>query len=304
MDFTLNVLASTVGSAAPLLLAAMGGIVAHQVGKLNIGIEGMMLLGAFGAVVTAHLSGSAGVGLVGAMAAGALLGLVFGLFTIHFKANIIIVGLGSIMLASGVAGYALPVAFGVWGAFRPPDLPVLSAIRLPLIHDVPLLGRVLSGHSILVYLSYLSIWATAVLLYRTVWGVRARATGEDEEAARSAGVPTIRIQYQALVVCGALAALAGAQLAIGELALFHKEMIGGRGFIALAAFYFGAFRPGRTGVACVLFGVFEALQFRLQHLGIPPQLIQMVPYLSVVLALIGIQVQRVWGARRARVLAK
>jgi simple sugar transport system permease protein len=297
MEFLVNVLASTLSSAAPLLLAAMGGIVAYHVGKLNIGLEGMMLLGAFGAVLVAHLTGNAGFALVGAMAAGALLGLVFGFFSIQLNANIIIVGLGIIMLASGLAGYILPVAFGVWGAFRPPELPILSGVRLPLIHDLPLLGRIFSGHTILVYLSYLGIWVTALMLYRSVWGVRVRATGEDEEAARASGIATGRIQYQAVLLCGSLAGLAGAQLAIGELALFHKEMIGGRGFIALAAFYFGAFRPGRTGIACVLFGLFEALQYRLQHVGIPPQLIQMVPYVSVVLALIAIQLQRAVRSR-------
>lgn len=295
----LNVLTSTLDSTAPLLFAAMGGIIAQQAGMLNIGIEGMMLFGAFGGVLVSYLSGSVTLALLGAMVAAMLVGLVFDLFVVTLRANLIVVGLAINILAVGAAGYILPVAFNVQGAFAPPGLHGLGTVPMGWMAGVPVLGRLLQGHTILVYLSWVSVLATAFVLRRTVWGIRARAVGEDLEAARASGVPVRQMQYAAILACAAIAGLAGAQLSLGELTLFNKAMTGGRGFIALAAFFFGGFRPGPTAAACFVFGFFEALQYRVQQIGIPPQLIETLPYLSVVVALASVQVARAWRRRAA-----
>ncbi len=295
----LNVLTSTLDSTTPLLLAAMGGIIAQQAGMLNIGIEGMMLAGAFGGVLVSFLTGSVLLALVGAIVAAMLLGLVFDFFVVTLRANLIVVGLAINILAVGATGYILPVAFNVQGAFAPPGLHGLGPVPTGWLAGVPVIGRLLQGHTILVYLSWISVFVTAFVLRRAVWGIRVRAVGEDPEAARASGIPVRRIQYGAILVCAAIAGIAGAQLSLGELTLFNKAMTGGRGFIALAAFYFGGFRPGPTAIACFVFGFFEALQYRVQQVGIPPQLIETLPYLSVVLALASMQIARAWRKRAA-----
>lgn len=294
----LNVLASTLDSTTPLLFAAMGGIIAQQAGMLNIGIEGMMLAGAFGAVIVSYLTGNVFVALIGAVVAAMIVGLIFDLFVVTLRANLIVVGLAINILAVGGAGYILPVAFHVQGAFAPPGLHGLGPVPIGPVASIPVLGPLLAGHTVLVYVSWLSILATAFVLRRSVWGIRVRAVGEDAEAARASGIPVKRIQYAAILVCAGIAGLAGAQLSLGELTLFNKAMTGGRGFIALAAFYFGGFQAGPTAIACFLFGFFEALQYRVQQIGIPPQLIETLPYVSVVVALAAVQIVRRW--RRAR----
>lgn len=295
----LNVLASTLDSATPLLFAAMGGIIAQQAGMLNIGIEGMMLAGAFGGVLVSYLTGSVPLALLGAMGTAMLVGLIFDFFVVTLRANLIVVGLAINILAVGATGYILPVAFNVQGAFAPPGLRGLGAVPMGWLAGVPVLGRLLEGHTVLVYLSWISVFVTALVLRHTVWGIRVRAVGEDPEAARASGIPVKSIQYGAILMCAAIAGLAGAQLSLGELTLFNKAMTGGRGFIALAAFFFGGFRPSGTAVACFVFGFFEALQYRVQQIGIPPQLIETLPYISVVLALASMQIVRAWRRRRA-----
>lgn len=291
MELLNSILVSTLNSTTPLLFAALGGLLAARAGVINIGIEGMMLAGAFAAVVVSFLSGNVWLALLGAMAASCLLALVFSWFSISLRANLIVVGLAINIGAVGLAGYILPIAFGVQGTFRPPQLHTLEKYTLAATKDIPVLGALFTNHTLLVYLSWLCVPLVAWLLHRTVWGTHLRATGEEIEAAHSAGLRVGAIQYSAVLVSAMLAALAGAQLSIGELSLFSKEMTAGRGFIALAAFYFGANRPWPTALACFLFGFFEAIQFRLQPLGVPPQIIQMIPYLSVVLALTLVQIR-------------
>ena len=291
MEIFSGILAGTITSAAPLLLAAMGGIIAQQANVLNIAMEGMMLAGAFGSVVVGHFTGSLSLALIAAMFGGALFALPF-LVTIYLQANIVVVGLGTITLASALFGYILPVFLGVWGAYMPINLPLLPKVVMPWIGTIPILGPIFNDKSPLVYFSWLSVFLTYYILYHTTWGIHVRATGKDPESARAAGIPINRVQFQALLLSGIMSGLAGAQLAIGELGFFHKEMIGGRGFIALAAFYFGGFRPVMSGIACILFGIFEAIEYRLQGIGVPPQLVHMIPYRAVCLVLILVQVQK------------
>ncbi|MEM6283649.1 MAG: ABC transporter permease [Chloroflexota bacterium] len=166
-------------------------------------------------------------------------------------------------------------------------------MSIPLLENIPFFGRVLFRHTPLVYLSWLSVPVTALFLYRTVAGMRIRAVGENGEAAATAGVSVRRMQYLALTLGGALCGLGGAHLAVGDLALFRENMTAGRGFIALAAVYFASGRPRMCALACLLFGLFEAMQFRLQTtLNVPTQFFQMLPYLMVVVMLVLISLSR------------
>lgn len=281
-------LASTIRLATPLILAAMAGLLSYQVGLINIALEGFMLTGAFVAVVIAFGTGSVLIGLVAACLVGAGLGALFAVCVTRFKANLIITGLAINFLALGGTAYLLDAVYNTRGTFAPENLPNLGNVNIPFIDQLPIIGTILSSHSPLVYVSWIMIPVTAIFLYRTYLGTHIRAVGENAEAARTAGISVERMQYLALVLGGILCGLAGAHLSMGELALFRENMTSGRGFIALAAVYFAAGRPRWAAIACLLFGAFDALQFRLQTVasGVPPQFFQMLPYLMVVITLV------------------
>ena len=242
--------------------------------------------------------------LLAATVAGALLGLLFSWSITRLGANEIVAGLGLNLLVLGFFGYLLPTAFKIEGTLLPAGLVGLPKVEIPLVNQIPGLGPILSGHDILTYLSWLSVPLVSVFLYRTPLGIELRATGANEEAARAAGVPTLRLRDFSTVVAGAFSGLAGAQLSLGVVTLFNKQMTGGRGFIALAAFYFGDARPALTALGAVIFGVFEAAGFRLGSSGVPSQLVQMLPYLVVVISLTLVAVRRELRVReRARAAA-
>lgn len=295
LDLIVNIAAATLRLGTPLILAAMAGLLSLQVGQVNIGLEGLMLAGAFTVVAVGFATQSVLVGLLAAIIVGMLLAAVFTLVVTRLKANLIIAGLALNLLVSGGTAYLLSVLFGTSGTFSPPDLESLPSLYIPGLSDLPVLGRLLFSFSPLVYVSWLAIPLTAIFLYRTVPGLHIRAIGQNEEAARSVGIPVRARQYLALMLGGALCGLAGAHLAVGDLALFREDMTAGRGFIALAAVYFAAGRPGFSALACLLFGLFEAVQFRLQLASsTPPQFFQMLPYLMVVVTLALISARKEW----------
>lgn len=295
LDFIINIAASTLRLSTPLLLAAMAGLLSLQVGQVNIGLEGLMLAGAFAAVAFGFWLGSTWGGVLAAIVVGMLLAALFAFVVTSLRANLIVSGLAVNLLAAGATAYLLQVLFDTSGTFSPMELTSLQAVRISVLSDIPILGRLLFNHSPIVYLSWIAVPLTAIFLYRTIPGIHIRSIGQNEEAARSAGVPVRRRQYLALILGGALCGLAGAHLAVGDLALFRENMTAGRGFIALAAVYFAAGRPRYSALACLLFGLFEAFQFRLQLLSsTPPQFFQMLPYLMVVITLAIISARKEW----------
>ena len=295
METIVNVSAATLRLSTPLIIAAMAGILSYRAGLVNIALEGMMLFGAFAAVVVGAATGSTWVGVLMACVAGALAAALFAVFVVRFRANLIVTGLALNFLATGGTAYMLQTLFKTRGTLAPTNLAQLPRLDIPLIADAPSLGGILSGHSPLVYIAWILIPITAVFLYRTVTGGHIRAVGEYADAARTAGISVERMQYVALILGGVLCGLSGAHLAVGDLALFRENMTNGRGFIALAAVYFSAARPGVAAVACLLFGLFDAIQLRLQTTGgIPPQFFQMLPYLIVVGVLVVISARKEW----------
>lgn len=291
-----NLLAATLRISAPLILVGMAGLLSYQVGLINIALEGMMLAGAFVAVVIGHEAGSTWIGVLAAAGMGALIGAFFALAVITLHANLIVAGLALNFLVIGATAYLMDILYNQSGTLAPAGLSKLPRVALPLIDDIPVVGDILSGHSPLVYVAWLSVPATAIFLYRMVIGGHIRAVGEHAEAARTAGISVIRMQYVALMLGGVLCGLAGAHLSVGDLPLFREKMTNDRGFIALAAVYFAAARPGLTAIACLLFGFFEALQFRLQlrETALPNEFLQLLPYLMVVVALVLISIRKEW----------
>jgi general nucleoside transport system permease protein len=278
---------SSIRIATPLVLAALGGLYTYQAGILNIALDGFMIVAAFAAVSAAYATGSLAAGVLAGVLSSVALAVVLALFNLRFRAHIFIAGIAVTFLAYGLTALLLKSVLGQDGVFSSPNIPAFPPIQIPLLADAPILGPLLSGHTLLVYLAYLSVPCVWWTLYRTRWGLRVRMIGESDEAARSAGVPVERIKFDTMVVSGIFCGLAGAYLSLGYVSLFARQMNDERGLIALAAIFFAKGRPFRTTAVAVMFGVATALAVRLPEMtGIAPQLLQMIPYVVTVLALV------------------
>ena len=293
--------AAMVRGAAPLVLAALGGLFAERSGVVDIGLEGKMLASAFAAAATAAVTGSAWAGLAAGIAASVLIGLVHGFACITHHGNQVVSGMALNITVSGltvVLGYAwfqeggqTPM-LGDGARFGPITLPGVTTIGA-----VPGLGllyrEVLSGHNLLVYIAAVAVPVVAWIVYRTRFGLRLRAVGESPGAVDTAGISVAAVRYRALAASGVLCGLAGAYLSIAHHASFIRDMSAGKGYLALAALIFGQWRPVPTLAACLLFAFADAAQARLQGTPlplvgvVPVQLIQAIPYLLTVLLLAG-----------------
>ncbi|MBI3652136.1 MAG: ABC transporter permease [Acidobacteria bacterium] len=285
----LSLLASMIRLSTPLILAALGGLFSERSGVINIALEGMMLSGAFTAAAATAKSGNPWLGLLCAALAGVLVACLHAVATIQFKADQVVVGTAINILFLGIPALASGAMFESTGAT--PQLPreqVLPDWNIPLIDRIPKLNEVLSGHKPIVYFALLMVPVTYYILFKTRFGLRLRAVGENPEAADTAGVSVARLRYAGVLVSGMLAAIGGAYLSIGQNSLFTRNMTAGRGFIALAALIFGKWHPVGAFFACLLFGVAEAISIRMQGVvQIPVQFIQIIPYVLTLIVLAG-----------------
>lgn len=295
------VLASTVLLSVPLVLAALGGAIHRRAGIVNIGLEGHMIVGAFVGVIVSGYTGNWILAAIAGLIGGAITGLLMNLLITRLDANQIIVGLGFNIVLLALIGYLLRAIFGVSGTLQFQGLERLPRWVIPSVDQVPVLGALISNKNPLFWLCLLLVPAIAWVLRNTRWGVRLRATGASPAASGSLGLQTARIQDVAGTIAGALAALGGVALSLGTVGLFSENMTAGRGFVALAAFFFARSRPLPTALACLLFGFFDAIQIRMQTAGgTSADLIGTLPYVAVVvvLALTGLREYR-RSARRA-----
>lgn len=295
-------IASALLSAVPIALAAIGGLIHQRAGVVNIGLEGQMLLGALIAAVVSGWVESWLLGSVAAFLAGGAAGLLMSFVITRLKANEIIVGLASNILIAGLIGYVLRSVMGVSGTLQVVGLQRLPNLDIPGIKNIPVIGAILSGQTPLFWLAVILVPVTSWLLRHTRAGLRLRAVGAAEAASRSLGLATMRVRDTAGAIAGALAGLGGAALSIGAVGLFNENMIAGRGFVALAAFYFGRSRPLPTALACLLFGFFDALQIQLQgEPGVPTNLIQTLPYVVVIIVLTITAIRRPPGTAQSTI---
>lgn len=283
--FDASLLSSTIRMVAPILLAALGGALCTRVGIFNVGLEGMILTGAFAAIVGNHFTGSVWLGILFAALMSLLMALLFAYITIGLQANAIVVGIGINFLALGLTTFSLRAIFDVKGAFYDQNMAKLPTIDIPFIENVPVLGPLLSGHSPLVYFAFLAAILLYVFFYKTVTGFRVLAVGMNPSAARSIGLKTTGLQYTAIMMCGVLCGLAGAQLSLGQVTMFTEGMTAGRGFIALVAMMLGQSHPIGIVGSSLLFGLMDALSIRLQGFSIPTQFSAMLPYAITIFAL-------------------
>jgi simple sugar transport system permease protein len=278
--------AATLRFATPLLFAALGETVSQRAGILNVGLEGIMLVGALAAVLGAIWTGTPYGGLFCAILVGALLGALHGFFSITLRTDQIVSGIALIALGIGLSGFGYRLTIGA--ETRPPPVPSFDSIDLGVLSDLPFLGKAFLSTHLLVYLAIGFAFFLAWVLSRTRWGLEIRAIGEAPAAADSAGVRVIGTRYACVIFGGAMSGVAGAYLATAQLSGFVENMVAGRGFIAVACVVFGRWNPLGVLLAALFFGAAEAAQIRLQSLipGVPYQAFAMMPYALAVIFLI------------------
>lgn len=278
------ILAATLRMAVPLCFAAVGGAISEKAGIIALGLEGYMTIGAFFGVLGSYLTGHAMLGvLIGALAAAVFAGI-YGVCCIELRAEQTVCGLGMNTIAPGLVAILMVMIFGNKGKSAVVDS--LPAVQLPLIQKIPFIGEVLSGHNLLFYLMLAAALLAWTVLFHTPEGIRLRAAGTNPEVVRALGLNVRAIQYRAVFTSGLLAGIGGTFLSLGQLNFYSLDMVAGRGFIAIAVFVFAKWDPALCIGSSLLFGFTEAIQMRLQTIGLPSYLIQMLPYLCTLLVLL------------------
>ncbi len=295
--FLITILATAIRAGAPVIYAAVGEIFAERAGILNLGVEGMMLVGAVSGFIAAVQTGNPWVGVLVAMLAGGLLSLIHAFLTITLHADQVVSGLALTIFGIGLSSFLGQNYVGVHG-------PQFEAIHIPGLSDLPFLGPVLFQHDILVYLTFILIPASAYFIHKTRPGLHLRAVGEDPATADVMGVNVARIRYIYTFVGGVLAGLGGASLSLAYTPGWTEGMSGGRGWIAIALVIFAFWEPWRAMLGAYLFGGVQALQFNLQTIGItiPTYFLNMLPYLFTILVVVfatGERMRRHLGAPAA-----
>ena len=303
MDFAtvLNVLDSTIRLAAPLLLAALAGLFSERAGVFDISLEGKMLVAAFAAASLSAVSGSAVLGLLAGVVTAVAFALLHGLASITYRGNQIVSGVAINFIAAGLTVILGGAWFGEAG--RTPQLAGaqrFGEVTLPgaeALSGVPVLGPVyaelISGQNVLAYVAFLAVPLSWWVLFRTRFGLRLRAVGENPAAVDTAGISVAWLRYRAVIICGVLTGVAGAYLSTGLAAGFNRDMTAGKGYIALAALIFAKWRPVPVMFACLLFGFLDAVSIRIQGVPlpvigqVPQQFVQALPYLLTVVLLAG-----------------
>lgn len=275
------ILAATVAAAVPLIFAALGELVVEKSGVLNLGVEGMMIVGAIFAFMTAAETGQLWLAILVGALAGTGMALIFGFITLNLMANQVATGLALTIFGIGLSAF-------IGQAYTSVALDGLKGLSIPVLSALPVVGKVLFSYNILVYLAFFAFMAVSWFLYKTRAGLILRAVGESPSSAHALGYQVIKIRYLAVLFGGAMAGIGGAYLSIAYTPLWAEGMTAGRGWIALALVVFATWRPARVLIGALLFGGVTIAQFHVQGLGveIPSQFLTMLPYLATIIVLV------------------
>ncbi len=280
--------AAAVRIASPLIFATMGELICERAGVLNLGIEGIMVAGAFAGWMAVYAGTGLWAGVFIAMLAGMLFGLLHATLTVPFGLSQHVVGLGITLLATSAAYYAYRLALPEVSS--PPRIKPFQPLEVPVLSKIPVLGQALFNQTPLTYLAFVIVGVTAFVLYRTPLGLALRAAGENPSAVEAQGLSVTALRMGAVIMGSGLMAVGGAFLTMSAFDSFFFEMVNGRGWICIALVVFGAWRPGKALLGALLFAAFDALQIRLQQTGlgalVPYQIFLMIPYILSILALI------------------
>ncbi len=278
-----GLIASTLSLSVPLILAALGGVFSVRAGIMALGLESMILAGAFSAVVGSYFFSNVFVGLLFGILGGMIIGYFHGLFCIKYKMNQVISGIGLNLLVGAVTTLFLQI---IWGNKGSSEQVLSLDIKLGVLNKIPIIGPIFGNQSIILLFTILFCLLGWIILYKTPFGLRFRFIGENPKAASSVGIEVAKMKYIGVIICGGLAGLGGAYISIDSLNMFVRNMSAGRGYIAVAIAILSRYHPINVLFAGLLFGFFEALQIYLQGYGVPSQLMQMIPYIVTLLVLV------------------
>lgn len=286
VDFILYMLSTTLRMGTPMALTALGGLTSERSGVVNIGLEGIMMASAFGAVIGSYVSGNAWVGVLFAVLIGILISAVHSVISITWGGNQSVSSMALVLLATGFSGVGLKAIFGQQGS----SPQVANLPRTPIFEGIPVVGKFLSDLSPFVYIAFIALILVHCMFKYTPLGLRIITVGENPKAAETAGLSVHRIRYFSVILSGVLGGLGGAVLSIGQMNLFQEGMVAGRGYLALGAVTMGRWNPVGAFASAMFFGFFDALQLYVQTIPnnpVPSEFIQMIPYLAslVVLAI-------------------
>ncbi|HLZ93740.1 MAG TPA: ABC transporter permease [Candidatus Dormibacteraeota bacterium] len=285
---TANLWQSVLALSALLLLPALGGVISERSGVVNIAMEGMMLTGAFFAVYAdLHLHNPWLAALL-AMLAGALMALIHAVVSIRFRADQIVSGIAINIFAAGLTVFLIGRLYGLQDVGHIQNSEALPQIVIPGLSSIPFIGQVLFNQNVIVYVALIILVLTHVVLFRTRLGLRVRSVGEHPQAADTAGINVFRLRYGAVIISGILSGLAGAYLAIGISNTFVPNMTDGRGYIALAAMIFGKWTPFGAFIACLIFGLGEAIYYNNSIIHASPYLLSALPYILTLVVIAGL----------------
>ncbi|TDO99861.1 ABC transporter permease [Marinomonas balearica] len=281
IDLITQILFATIKTGTPLLLIALGEVICEKSGVLNLGQEGMMLMGAVVGFMSAFATGNLGLAVFAAMAMGALMSLIFGFLVLHLGANQVATGLALTIFGTGLSAF---IGSGVIGE----TLQGFQPIIIPVLSDIPVIGKILFTHDLLVYISFVVAAALAFIANKTRLGLTLRAVGENPHAANAIGIKVLSIRYFAIMFGGAMAGLAGAYMSLSYTPMWVENMTSGRGWIALALVVFASWRIGNIMLGAYLFGLASIMHLVLQGMGwsISPNLLAMLPYVATVVVMV------------------
>lgn len=283
--FNSSLIYSTFRASTPIIYAALCATITQQANILNVGTEGIMLVGAFSAVAVSFFTGSWILGILAAMAAGALIASLMAIGHLKFKADITAIGMGINLFALAITKFLLQVLFKTNGTFSNPGIKAIPRVNIEMLSKIPFFGPILNNWSITEWFVIPFIIFLQFFIFKTVYGLRLRSVGQFPLAAESAGIKSNKIKYQALIVSGLIGGLAGAHLSLGYSAQFIENMTNNRGFMGVAAMYFGGANPVKVSIGCLLFGFADSIGARLQAYGLPAQFVLMMPYVVTVAVL-------------------
>ena len=283
-----GMLVSSIVRATPIAFAALAGIYSERSGVVNIGIEGMMLMGAFISIIVASATQNLFLGVIGGILAGMLMGLLHAVLSIKYKVNQIISGTVLIILGLGITSYLTRLLLDVYSNLNSPPS-VIQSVQVLGMWRIPVIGPIIFNQSSLIYLLWVILIFTQILFFKTRWGLRVRSVGEHPKAADTLGINVFRMRYISVLISGAIGGLAGTYVSLGVAGMFTEGISAGKGFLGLAAMIFGNWMPGGAYVGALIFGFFDSWQEKLSilQIGIPVELLSMAPYIATMIVLAG-----------------
>lgn len=282
---SVSTLAATVRLSAPLALATMGSVFGHKAKIFNIGLESYILTSAFFATLGSYLFENPFMGLVYGIIAGIIMSAIFGIFVLHLKSDPIVVGIAMNLSSWGLTSLLLFNIFNIRGSIMDPRIKSFETLHIPFLDNIPFIGDILNNHNSLVYIAFITVIISQIVMYKTPFGLRLRGVGISEKAVQTNGVSVTKYKWASLIITGILAGMAGACLPLSGISMFTENMSAGKGFLAVSAARIGKGDPVKSFLACFIFAFADAIAIGLQSFNIPSQLVLMTPYIVTIVVM-------------------